>query len=119
MAKRAIANKKTLIDPIFSLPPGSEEEFAFSRDNADGELIVVGDDLDEDEFTSGNDDDEDGWDDGEGDGDEHILDTPEIIGVITPQTLRRAPGGQQVVDVVIEAEEVAGAINYEIQVSKL
>lgn len=112
MAKRAVATKKTLIDPLFSVPVGSEEEFVYSREGADGDIFVLGGEISDEEFE---DDDEFPDDDDDGEG---LLDIPEDFEVIS-QTLRRAPGGQQVVDVVIEAEEVVGAINYEIQVVKL
>jgi hypothetical protein len=116
MAKRAVATKKTLVDPLFSIPPGSEDEFVFSRQGTDDDITVISVDISEDEFNYGYDDE----DDLGGDGDSNdLLDSPEIIGVVPPQVLRRAPGGQQVVDVVIEAEEIPGAINYEIQVVKV
>lgn len=113
MAKRALQTKKTPVDPLFAIPPGSEEEFVFSRESADIDLLA-GIEISEEDFE---DDDEDDGDDPNSP-DDDILDTPEDFTVIS-QTLRRGPGGQQVVDIVIEAEEVVGAINYEIQVTKL
>ena len=112
MTKRAVAHKKTLVDPVFSLLPGSEDEFVYSRENADGELLLDGIEPEEDE-----DDEFDDFDDDSIDS-EFELETPEDFEVIT-QTIRRAPTGHQVVDVVIEAEEVEGAADYEIQVVKL
>ena len=47
-----------------------------------------------------------------------VLETPDSI-YIYDQRLRRAPGGQQVVDVVIEVEELVGAIEYEVQIAKV
>lgn len=117
MARRALANKKTLVDPLFIIPPGSEDEFVFSREGTDGEIQVIGDDFSDDGEDLG-DDYDDGFDDDDTDDDEFTLDTPQDFEVIT-QTIRRAPGGQQVVDVVIECEEIDGATNYEIQVVKL
>jgi hypothetical protein len=116
MAKRALANKKTLVDPLFSPPPGSEDEFVFSREGTDGEIIAIGDGFSDDgDFIDEFDDEfDEGYPD---DDDEFTLDVPQDFEVIS-QILRRAPGGQQVVDVVIEAEEIEGATNYEIQVVK-
>ena len=58
------------------------------------------------------------YDDGYDDQDDLALDTPEDFQIIS-QTLRRGPGGQQVVDIVIQVEDIAGATNYEIQVTKV
>lgn len=115
MAKRSIATRKTLIDPLFALPPGGEEEFVFSRDTADGDIGNITDD----DFYDGDDVDDDDYDDGETPDNDFALDTPEIVGILPPQILRRAPGGQQVVDIVLEVEEVLDATTYEIQVDKV
>lgn len=48
----------------------------------------------------------------------YTLETPDAI-YIYDQKLRRAPGGQQVVDVVIDVEELVGAIEYEVQIAKV
>lgn len=48
---------------------------------------------------------------------EDELDVPGSFEVIT-QTVRTAPDGSQVVDIVIEVEEVEGAVKYEVRVTK-
>jgi hypothetical protein len=117
MAKRALAPKKTLIDPLFVFPPGSEDEFVHSREGTDGDVYILGEDISEESFTDDGDSDDD-WDDDGVPDDLAMLETPEDFQVIE-QILRRGPGGQQVVDIVIEAEEILGATNYEIQVVKV
>lgn len=49
-------------------------------------------------------------------GESHFVPTPTITNVL-PQVLRRAPGGMNVVDVVIEAEGQDG-LSYELRVTK-
>lgn len=45
------------------------------------------------------------------------LDVPGTFEVVS-QTVRTGPDGSQVVDVVIEIEDVNGAVNYEVRMSK-
>ena len=103
MAKRSVATKKTLVDPMFIVPPGSEDEFAYSRSIADDDLLL------DEEFL-------DGFDPGVSDIIE--LEVPEDFEVVE-QKLRRVDSGQQVVDIVIEIQEIEGAINYEVQITKV
>lgn len=46
------------------------------------------------------------------------IETPENIEIVS-QTVRTAPDGRQVIDVVIEVTDVVGAINYDVRVTKL
>jgi hypothetical protein len=103
------------VQQIFSIPQGAEDEFA-----------VVGDDWEVDdgygvETQSG---DFDVIDLGEGAYDSTfdevqaiLLDTPTAFTVID-QRLRRSPGGNFVIDVVIQVEDIDGATNYEMQITK-
>lgn len=45
-----------------------------------------------------------------------ILDPPGSLEIVS-QTVRTAPDGRQVVDIVIEVEDIDGALNYEIRVT--
>lgn len=120
MAKRSTPSDKVILDSVFSIPEGAEDQFVHSDDEVDidtgteEDVFSYLDSLDlevEDEIEY-----ETGYDDE--DYDEELLETPEDF-VIISQTLRRGPGGQQVVDIVIEAEDVDGATHYEIQVTKI
>ena len=44
--------------------------------------------------------------------------TPLVTGIIS-QTIRTSPGGNQVVDIVIEVEDIPGAINYDYRIAKV
>lgn len=44
--------------------------------------------------------------------------TPDILSMVNPQTLRRLDTGAEVVDVVFEVEDIAGVTNYEVRVTK-
>lgn len=111
MAKSTATNK-TLIDPVFGIPAGAEDAFVYTDETvfigADQDSIAVeetteapGEEFDEQIPDVAN-----------------VIDTPTDFKVLS-QTLRRAPGGQQVVDIIIESEDVAGAVNYEFQVTKV
>lgn len=113
MAERSTPSDKILVDSMFVVPEGSEDQFVYTREES--EDYSDADDLSFDEFGNI---DTDYFDDGYDDKDADTLQVPEDF-VIVSQTLRRAPGGQQVVDIVIEAEDVPRAINYEIQVTKI
>jgi hypothetical protein len=125
MAKRSTPNDKILVDPLFSIPEGAEDQFSFSREGAD---IEVSDETDnsldgvsaEGVDSIGYEDGEDTFilDDGFSDQNGATLDVPQNFSIIS-QVIRRAPGGQQVVDVVLNIPDVAGAINYEVQVTKV
>jgi hypothetical protein len=46
------------------------------------------------------------------------LDFPDTFTILS-QTIRTQPNGMQVIDVVIEVESVAGALNYEVRAVKM
>lgn len=122
MAKRSTPSDKVLVDPLFKVPEGAEDAFAYSREGTDTEEVSTYevDDLSIDSVDDGYDEssDELDFDDGYDDQNGVTLEVPNAFSVIS-QVLRRAPGGQQVVDVIIQAEDVPGAVNYEIQVTKV
>lgn len=121
MANRSTPSDKVLVDPLFKVPEGAEDQFTFSREGTDEEIGVSETDegleieiysYEEGETSL---DYDDGYDDQTTGA---TLETPEVFAVIS-QTLRRAPGGQQVVDIVVETEDINGAVNYEFQVTKI
>lgn len=120
MAKKTVVQSKVVLDPHFIIPVGAEDLFTYADaelgdgTNDDGDTDVsVSDD------GSGNVDDSiDISDDGDSD-----VQTDDVLGVpqnlaVVDQTLVRAPGGQNSIDVVIQVDDVDGADNYEIQVTK-
>lgn len=119
MAKRSTPTDRIVIDPAFSIPIGAEDQFVYSDEFVDIDAGSSDDDsavdsleldvFDEIDYESSYDDDL---------YEEEALEIPEDF-VILSQTLRRGPGGQQVIDIVVETEDVEGAVNYEIQVTKL
>lgn len=60
-------------------------------------------------------DDEDGGDLNE-DFSNDILDPPGSMEIVS-QTVRTAPDGRQVVDIIIDVEDVSGALNYEVRIT--
>ena len=118
MAQRSNQTDKIQVDPLFIVPEGSEDEFVYTRDYVDEDETGDPDtalnfvEYDYNDDTSA--DYDDGSDDAEGDN----LATPEDYTIVS-QALRRAPGGQQVVDIIIAVEDIDQAVNYEIQVVKV
>lgn len=97
--------------PLFSLfpiPEGAEDELSYIDEPDDFSADFETDEEVEQEVF---------YDDGHYE-DVDELETPESFSVIS-QTIRRAPGGQHVIDVVIETDDVPGAVKYEIQVAKI
>lgn len=115
MARIKISHK-TPIDPLFSIPIGAEEEFTHTRDLEDDIFEV-------DEEIEPTDSDEEFYlsveDELDFEGDHQTMLATPTINAIISQVVRRAPGGQQVIDVVIEVEDVAGTKEYEIKVTKI
>lgn len=95
MADNYVGNKfATLIDPIFKVPEGAEDEFEFvERLDPEPEDTEI-----EDEVADG-------------------LETPDSF-IIISQKLRRVKGKNAVVDIVFETDEIEGATKYEIKVTK-
>lgn len=115
MTNRSTPSDKIVYDPIFTIPEGAEDQFTPSREDVDIDENEVSDTMsaEMDSF----DEEFEFVDDGYDEVDTIILDTPNNFSVIS-QILRRAPGGQQVVDIVIQTEDIEGAIDYERQVTK-
>lgn len=108
MAKKSVKPGVTEVDPMFFIPEGVDE--LVHKDT------VLFEELSEEDRESGEDF---GGDYAEGEEDsEDDLDTPEVLGIVS-QKLRRAPGGIQVVDVVVEIAEVEGSTNYEFRIVKI
>lgn len=114
------ANEKILIDPLFAIPEGAEDEFVFSREGTDVEFGDGTEGIDFDDSFDSAETLESDYDYDDGDGDEYQtpLATPENIQVVS-QVIRRAPGGQQVVDVIIQVDDVEEATDYEVQITKV
>lgn len=117
MAKRSTPVSKIVIDELFNIPEGAEDQFVYPDEEV--ETFAVEDsaqDVLESDYDVYYEDYE--YDDGSGDDNGEELVSPEDFTIVS-QTIRRGPGGQQVVDIVVEVEEVFGATNYEIQVVKI
>ena len=117
MAKRATSPDKILLDPLFPIPEGAEETFTRAKEQSDidietHDITSIADDFGEGYFDEGEIDPDLG-----NDTEPIVLDTPTDFAVID-QKIRRAPGGQMVVDIIIEVEDIDGATNYEVQVTK-
>lgn len=112
MAKTPVQNGSISVDPMFFIPDGvvgmgysPASSTAGSTDSSEETTGVEVENADEAQ---------------EGLDYEQALDhidTPQIISVIS-QTIRRGPGGNNVVDVVLEVEDVEGASSYEFRVAK-
>lgn len=97
------------IDPNFSFPEGLSDVVQIDANTLDYEEPVEID-LTIDSFGEE-------YEDLHGEGDGADIPAPEYINVVS-QTVRTAPDGRQVIDVVIEVESVMGALNYEMRVTK-
>lgn len=105
--RRARSYSKIVLDPRFPIPEGAESEFEHdSRITLNEDELVI--EYDENEYVEGDSDASDLPD--------TVLDTPESITIVS-QKLRRAPGGQNVIDIVIEVGDIDGAVDYEIQIA--
>ena len=114
---RSYSPDKTELDPLFTIPIGAEDEFTYNKD-----YVGV-----EDEFDNSTEDVIEGVVDMDADIEYYDEDTdgvaynelevPSEFSIIF-QTVRRAPGGYQVIDIVIQTEDIYGATNYEVRVTK-
>jgi hypothetical protein len=116
-----IKSPEIVLDPTFFLPPDvvdvrvgnandpSEDDGATFDDVVDSDDVLV-----TDEDLAGGDDSAPIDDDGEG---VELLPTPQWMNIIDQQ-VRIAPDGKAVVDVVIELEDVSGATEYDVRITK-
>jgi hypothetical protein len=104
------AVSKILLDPLFKPPIGSEENFTIVYPAPGRQTVQEG--IDPNFLPGAN---QTGLGD---DQSQFFLPSPEGI-VIIDQRLRRAPGGQQVVDIIVQCSDVLGALEYEIQIAKV
>lgn len=83
----------------------SDEYLLEDAPSSDTEIDVQSDSLfdDESELDEDNNDDE--------------LGVPASLSIVS-QTVRTGPDGNQVVDIVVDVEEVFGAVNYDIRITK-
>lgn len=109
MTRRSVSPDRVKVDPLFYIPSGAEDNFVYTRENTDEDYLT---DYIEEEITDIE------FEDVSGEEESEELASPEVLGIIS-QTVRTGPGGQQVVDVVFEIDDVDGATNYEIQVTKI
>lgn len=115
MASNPAKTNETIVDPAFYIPDGVVEmhyddsdvigsDNGFAGDDQedvfvefDGDIYIVDDDsIDSDEF----------------------LEVPDNFTIIS-QTIRTAPGGTQVIDLVAEVDDVAGDVTYEYRITKV
>lgn len=106
------------LDPMFYLPEGMDPrdwDYAPNNGETDGDDILV--DGDGDDLVAVGSDVEivDERDVGPEDAGPPAPDTLTIVG----QSLRRAPDGSIVVDVVVDVEDIAGINKYEFRVTKI
>lgn len=97
-----MAKDTTLIDPLFPIPIGAEDEFERSRDygDPDDEFSEWEIETDSDDIT------------------ENELETPTTFVVINQKMIRH-DAGNDTVDVVAETDAIAGAVKYELRVVKV
>lgn len=104
---------KIKIDPLFLIPDGAEDIFVYSRDGVEQVDDFATADVNVEILGLGLDDS----DEGSGELTDDSLGAPDNFSIIS-QTVRRAGGGQLVVDVVLGIEDVPGASDYDVQVIK-
>lgn len=109
MAKKSVTPKQVKIDPMFFIPEGVEDiDYIEESDISSVDFDAEDDEeLPADEYVS-----EDDVDYSEN------PETPLVLSIIE-QKLRRAPGGQMVVDVVLDVDADESMSNYEFRVSKI
>lgn len=108
MSKRTSPNDKILVDQVFSIPKGAEDSMVRNLTvialpvptDAPGVGVSVGPPI---EVTTDS---------------PFYLQSPDTFSVID-QRLRRAPGGQMLVDIVLQTEDIIGANEYEVQLVKV
>ena len=113
MASTPVQRKVTPIDPMFPIPEGTDElvygtssEIDALRQGNGPVDSYTGTPIDPSQTTPG-----------------QVIGqvdvpVPDIVGVVSQQ-VRRAPSGENVIDVVVEVSEVVGAIRYEFRVTKI
>lgn len=110
MAKRTNQSDKIVVDSIFSIPRGAEDAMVA---NPSGTAVPP---PNQDPATPGtmfSPQTESMQSD-----QQFFLQSPDTFSVFD-QVLRRAPGGQMVVDIVVQTEDIIGANEYEIQIVKV
>lgn len=111
MASTPVQRKVTPIDPMFPIPAGTDE-LVYATTSALDSMRLDGP---VDSYTGNPIDPNQSQLPVMGQID---VPTPSIIGVVSQQ-VRRAPSGENVIDVVLEVSEVVGAIKYEFRVTKI
>lgn len=106
MAKRAVQQTRSVIDPMFHIPEGVQELY-YDESQTTDELVV--EELAEDADITDESDDIDYSEQPE---------TPQILGILPPQVVRMDAAGNEVVDIVLEVDDVFNATKYEFRVTK-
>lgn len=113
MATTPVQRQVTPIDPMFPIPEGTDELVYGTNSGIDPSRQQTGP---VDSYTGSPIDpnyipqpDTDG---------QVFVPTPDIIGIVSQQ-VRRAPSGENVIDVVLEVSDVVGATKYEFRVTKI
>lgn len=121
-----IKTPEVVLNPVFFLPPDVVDvRVSDTSDPAEEDGVTYDDVIDADDvLTDGSSTNEDDGvsdtpniptdDDGEG---AEVLPTPQWMQIIDQQ-VRIAPDGKAVVDVVIELEDVTGATEYDVRITK-
>lgn len=115
MAERSAKRNEYVLDPMFQIPEGTDE-FVYDENATITEEETLDEFFLEDGETGSVPDDTTLIDDGgvEGVGPR----APEAFAIVS-QTLRTAPGGQQVVDLIIDVTDVPGISEYEFRVTEV
>ena len=101
MAKRTATNGKRILDPFFGIPK-DVEDWVYDEDALRGENDdALEGDLELDEVDSPG-----------------VLQPPGTL-VVVSQDVRTKDNGDKVVDIVIEFEDIEGADDYDIRVTKI
>jgi len=108
MARNNSRKRRRAVDPIFPIPKGAEDEIVHTstepRIIRPDMAVGLGDVRPQQVNPEGS--------------EVYYLQPPESF-VVFDQKIRRAPGGQQVVDIVLSVEDSPGASEYEVQIAKV
>jgi len=113
MASTPVQRKVTPIDPMFPIPAGVDELVYSTHSEIDSLRETVGP---VDSYTGSPVDPSIGSPIAQPG--QTTVATPSVIGVVSQQ-VRRAPSGENVIDVVVAVDDVAGATKYEFRVTKI
>jgi hypothetical protein len=110
MSKRSVRRTETILDPAFFIPEGVDELVYDDNDefsSEEEELLLDDTDVLDPDIIIGD----------ETTDDSAAVPVPEDITIVS-QKLGTGPGGQQVVDVVVNVKNIAGVEKFEFRITK-